>query len=359
MALVSTISGQDQLRLLFVGTHVTPDIGSRSVAETLAERLKRRGFSPQLTSRRRFRIARVLDMLATVWMARDTYDVAVVDVYSGAAFRWAEWVTRLMRITRKPFVLTLHGGNLPNFARMQPRRTARLLSRATIVTAPSRYLVDAMKAARSDVRVIPNPLDLETYRYTERTRPSPRLVWLRTFHRVYDPVLAVRVLARVASYAHDANLTMIGPDKDGTLAHVRAEAERLGVLDRIIFTGGVPKSDVPSWLAKSDIFLNTTTIDNLPVSVLEAMATGLPVVSTRVGGIPYLVRNEHDGILVPAGDADAMADAVKRLLTEPGLAARLSRNARAKAETFAWEVVLPQWEALFLEVKRRGYPKNA
>jgi Glycosyltransferase len=212
---------------------------------------------------------------------------------------------------------------------------------------------------RTDVQIIPNALDVETYIYSERDRPSARLVWLRTFHRIYDPVLAVRVLAQVASFADDAHLTMIGPDKDGTLADVREEAERLGVLDRILFTGGIPKSDVPRWLACGDIFLNTTTIDNAPVSVLEAMATGLLVISTAVGGIPYLLENGHDGMLVPAGDAYAMAQAVTRLLNEPQLAAHLSRNARAKAETFGWDVVLPRWEALFLDVARHNSSRNA
>jgi glycosyltransferase involved in cell wall biosynthesis len=150
---------------------------------------------------------------------------------------------------------------------------------------------------------------------------------------------------------------MIGPDKDGSLVEVRSEAERLGVLNRIVFTGGVPKADVPGWLARGDIFLNTATIDNTPISVLEAMATGLPVVSTSVGGIPYLIEDGHNGILVPPGDADAMAEAVKRVLTEPGLAAHISRNGRAKAETFGWDDVLPAWESLLLKIA--GYEPSA
>jgi glycosyltransferase involved in cell wall biosynthesis len=352
---VSSESARQQAlpRVLLLGTHVTPDIGSRSVGESLAERLRQRGFRLVLSSTRRSRASRAADMLFTAWNARHTYDVAQVDVYSGAAFRWAEWVTRLLRAIGKPVVLTLRGGNLPEFASKYPSRVARLLSSSAVVTAPSHYLAEAMLAVRSDVRVIPNALDLETYSYAEREHPQPNLIWLRTFHHTYDPVLAVQVLARVASYRDDARLTMIGPDKDGSLTAVRAEAERLRVLDRIRFTGGLAKSDVPRWLASGDIFLNTTTIDNAPVSVLEAMATGLLVVSTAVGGIPYLVEHENQAMLVPPRDAEKMAEAVKRLLTEPELAGRLSRNARATAERFGWDVVLPQWEALLLEVARR------
>jgi glycosyltransferase involved in cell wall biosynthesis len=152
---------------------------------------------------------------------------------------------------------------------------------------------------------------------------------------------------------------MIGPDKDGTLAGVRAEAGRLGVLNQINFTGGVAKSEVPGLLSTGDIFLNTTTVDNSPVSVLEAMATGLAVVSTNVGGIPYLVENGNEGILVPSGEADAMAAAVMRLLGEPGLAARLSRNARKKAESYSWEAILPRWETVFTDIMHARSPFNA
>lgn len=346
-------------RLLFVGAYPPQDIGSQSVAKDLMERLRERGFVGRVTSSHRSRTLRVIEMLATVWLGRHTYDVAQVDVYSGHAFRWAEWVTRLLEAIGKPFVLTLRGGNLPEFTRRHPRRLTRLLSKAAAVTAPSSYLAEALRNVRSDVLVIPNPLALEKYIYLQRDQPRARFVWLRTFHRIYDPVLAVRVLARVASYAADVHLTMIGPDKDGSLADVRAEAKRLGVLPQILFTGGVAKSDVASWLAQGDIFLNTTTIDNTPVSVLEAMATGLPIVTTDVGGIPYLLEHGRDGILVPPRDPEAMAEAVRRLLTEPGLAGRISRNARAKAETFGWDVVLPCWEALFLDVARHNPSGNA
>lgn len=354
-AIAGRTRGHERPRVLVVGVHLPPNVGNRSAAAGLAERLRQRGFDVQLTSSRRSRTLRAVDMLVTAWVARHSYDLALVDVFAGAAFRWAEWVTRLLRAIRKPFVLTLRSGNLPDFARRHPRRVTRLLSSATAVTAPSRYLAEAMGSLRADVQVIPNPVALETYTYAERERPRPNLLWVRSFHRLYDPVLAVRVLARVASYADDAHLTMIGPDhRDGSHAHVRAEAERLGVLHRIVFTGGVPKSAVPGWLTTGDIFLNTTTVDNAPVSVLEAMATGLLVVSTSVGGIPYLVEHEKQAILVPSGDAGAMAEAVKRLLTEPGLAGRLSRNARVKAQTFGWELVLPQWEVLLQEVARHG-----
>jgi glycosyltransferase involved in cell wall biosynthesis len=112
-------------------------------------------------------------------------------------------------------------------------------------------------------------------------------------------------------------------------------------------------------MSRGDIFLNTTNIDNTPVSVLEAMACGLCVVSTNVGGIPYLLEHEHDALLVPPNDPQAMATAVHRLLNEPDLAERLSRNARQKAAQCDWSIILPQWEALLTSVMTRNMRESS
>lgn len=346
-------------RILMIGTHLPPTVGSQSVAEGLATRLKGLGFSVGLSSRQRTRTLRLADMLFTVWRTRDSYDLIQLDVYSGAAFWWAEWVSRLATVLRKPVVLTLHGGNLPQFARRHPQLISRLFSRAAAITAPSRYLADTLQRFHGKIQVIPNPLDLGVYQYRRRDNPRPRMIWLRTFHLIYDPLSAVQVLSHVASKFPDAHLTMIGPDKDGSLAKVREEAKRLGVINQITFTGGVAKAEVPALLSTGDIFLNTATADNSPVSVLEAMASGLDIVSTNVGGMTYLIENEREGILVPPRDANAMAAAVTRLLSEPGLGARLSANSRKKAEPHDWNAVLPLWERVFADATSSPKARDA
>jgi glycosyltransferase involved in cell wall biosynthesis len=205
------------------------------------------------------------------------------------------------------------------------------------------------------LRLLPNPLDISIYRFKLRKQLQPSLVWLRSFHSIYNPSLTPQVLARLAESFPDVSLTMIGPDRgDGSLQAMQKIATELGVAHRIGLPGKIPKTEVPDWMSRGDIFLNTTNIDNTPVSVLEAMACGLCVVSTNVGGIPYLLEHEHDVLLVPPNDPQAMAAAVHRLLSEPDLAERLSRNARQKAEQCDWSIVLPQWEALLTAVMTRN-----
>ena len=116
--------------------------------------------------------------------------------------------------------------------------------------------------------------------------------------------------------------------------------------DRVEFVGAVTKAAVPAALSEGDIFLNTTNVDNAPVSVVEAMACGLCVVTTSVGGIPHLIEDGRSGLLVPPDDAAAMAGAVRRVLTTEGLARRLSEDGRRIAERSDWSKVLPQWESI-------------
>ena len=340
--------------VLLVGNFLSSTVGTRSVCEELAGRLTNSNWPVITTSNKPSRLPRLLDMVTTIWQKRELYRVAQVDVYSGPAFFWAEIVCCALRRLGKPYVLILHGGNLPLFADRWPGRVRRLLQSAAAVVAPSRYLQEHLRPYRSVLHLLSNPLDLRAYEYNVRSQPRPRLIWLRAFESIYNPEMAPKVLCLLRESFPDISLIMVGPDKgDGSKQKMQALAERLEVGNRISLPGRVPKSDVPGWLNRADIFLNTTYIDNTPVSVMEAMACGLCIVSTNVGGIPYLLDQGRDALLVPPDDAEAMANAVRRILTEPGLAEWLSRNARRKAEQFDWGNVLPKWKELFIEAARR------
>lgn len=334
-------------QVLIVGNFLSAYGLSRGICEDLDDKLTDSGWKVITTSRKRTRLALFADMLSTAWTRRNEYSVAQIDVFSGHAFFWAEAVCWLLKKMGKSYVITLHGGNLPEFARKWPRRVRRLLQSATVVTSPSSYLQQHMRAYRANIILIPNPLIIDACKFRPRREASPGLVWLRAFHSIYNPSMAPKVLAQLVGDFDDISLIMVGPDKgDGSLQLVQKVSKELGVDNRISFPGAVAKSDVPLWLNKGDIFLNTTNADNTPVSVLEAMACGLCVVSPNIGGIPYLLEDEKDALLVPPDDPQAMASAIRRILTEPGLAERLSFNARKKAEKFDWAVVLPQWEKL-------------
>jgi glycosyltransferase involved in cell wall biosynthesis len=242
----------------------------------------------------------------------------------------------------------LHGGNLPAFSASRKERVSRLLSSAAVVTAPSRYLLDRMREYRSDIQLIPNAIDLGAYPLSARTAAPSRIVWMRAFHDTYNPELAVRAMARVIAEFPNIHLTMAGPDKgDGSLQRVKALVEEFGLSKNVAIAGSIPKKEVPALLASANIFLNTTRTDNTPVSVIEAMACGLSIVSTNVGGVPYLLDSERNALLVPSEDVAAMAAALSRLLRDAAFSNSLAAQARRDAERFDWKIVTPQWERLF------------
>ncbi|MBI1760308.1 MAG: glycosyltransferase family 4 protein [Acidobacteria bacterium] len=339
--------------LLLIGNFLSGGGGFHCFGEDLAAHLAGAGWPIVMASQKRRKLTRLLDMLWTVWRRRDDYRAAYVEVYSGLAFCWAEMVCWLLRRCGKPYILMLHGGNLPVFAGRWPQRVQRLFAAAKLVAAPSRYLHEQMKPYRPDLLLLPSAFDLKAYVYQERQCPQPNLIWLRSFHHIYNPALAPQVLHRLRATFPQIHLTMYGPDKgDGSLQEMQQVIAELQVQTHISLPGAVTKPEVPQRLNRGDIFLNTTNVDNTPMSVIEAMACGLCIVCTNVGGLPYLLEHEHDALLVPPNDAEAMAAAVHRILTEPQLSETLSRNARQKVEQWCWSKLLPRWEELFRSITK-------
>ncbi|MCL4870662.1 MAG: glycosyltransferase family 4 protein [Anaerolineae bacterium] len=336
--------------ILIVGNFLSGAMMNRAMCEDIAERLATAGWPVITTSTYAGRLHRLLDMIQTAWRHRKIYDIAIMDVFSGPAFFWSYLVSRVFLLTQKPFILVLRGGNLPVFAQRWPKKVSQLLHTARLVTTPSRFLLEQMRFYRDDLVLLPNPIDLSQYKFQLRNKPQPRLIWLRAFHQIYNPSLAPHVLSQLTGAFPDIQLIMVGPDKgDGSFQETQRVAVALGVAERIQYPGQVTKSDVPLWLNKGDIFLNTTNIDNTPISVMEAMACGLCVVSTNVGGLPYLLTHEQDALLVPQADALAMSEAIKRLLNDSNLSEKLSLAGHQTVSQMDWAIILPQWESLLVE----------
>ncbi|MES1166743.1 MAG: glycosyltransferase family 4 protein, partial [Pseudomonadota bacterium] len=281
----------------------------------------------------------------------------------GDAFRLVEAASSMAALAGLPQIFWLHGGGLVDFTHRHPSRVDRVLNRGSAWVAPSGFLAEPFRRRGFDVRVIPNVIDLAEYPYRHRPRAAPRLLWMRTFHDLYQPKLALRTLALLRETHPQATLTMAGQDK-GLLAETRRLAAELGLTPgtnpgsdpAVRFPGLLDAEGKRREFAAADIFLNTNQVDNAPVSVLEAAAFGLPVVSTDVGGIPHLLRHGEEALLVPPGNADALVTSVRRLLDEPGLADRLSTAGRKVAERSAWPQVLPLWSELLASVHASAGP---
>jgi glycosyltransferase involved in cell wall biosynthesis len=316
----------------------------------VADRLEAEGDLEIITtSSAKNRYRRLLDIVTTLVRARRRIHIQCIEVYAGPSFVVEDLASFLGTMLGHRVVMVLHGGTLPVFMRRFPRWSRRVLGRADALVAPSRYQQRAIEAFGLKARIIPNVLDLADYPFRVRSTVQPRLFWMRSFHPIWNPEMAVRVLARIRRVLPNATLVMAGQDK-GLQPQVERLAKELGVADATRFPGFLDRDAKVREGQAADIFLNTNRIDNMPVAVVEACAMGLPVVSTDVGGIPDLLTHEQTGLLVPDDDDEAMAAAVLRLVRDHELAERLSRKGAMVAERSRWEHVRAEWHRLFAEL---------
>jgi glycosyltransferase involved in cell wall biosynthesis len=188
---------------------------------------------------------------------------------------------------------------------------------------------------------IPNILEIENYKFKNRKVIEPKLFWVRAFKEIYNPTLAIIVLDLLKKEYPKAKLCMVGPFVDDSYSDCLKLISELKLENSVEFTDVLLKED---WHKKSedyDIFINTTNFDNTPVSIMEAMALGLPIVSTNVGGMPFLIDDTSDGLLVSKSNAEEMTKAIISILdnTHPNLA----ENARKKVENFSWDANKEKW----------------
>lgn len=243
-------------------------------------------------------------------------DFVLIDTYSTFNFWYAFSVSQLCRILDLKYMLILHGGNLPGRLKRNPRLCRMVFRNATCLVAPSQYLAQEFKKSGYEVVHIPNPVDTTEFKYKSREAIGPKLIWVRSLADLYNPEMALEVVRDLKTDFPEVSLIMVGPDggKLKTLARFVKEHE----LD-VQFTGRLTKAQWAALAKDCDIFLNTSTVDNAPFSILEALALGLFVVSTDVGGIPFLMEHERHGLLVRSGQNRDMADSVRRLISDSNL----------------------------------------
>ncbi|WP_034262609.1 glycosyltransferase family 4 protein [Altibacter lentus] len=331
--------------LLYIGNKLSRKGSTVTSIETLGTLLEQEGFVVRTASSVSNKMLRMLDMLFTTLRYAKTSSVVLIDTYSTQNFYYAVAVARLCRLLQVPYIPILRGGDLPQRLAKSPRLSRNLFRAAKTNVCPSPYLLKAFNATGfENLTYIPNTIELEKYTFVLREAVRPRLLWVRSFSEIYNPKLALDVLEQLIAKGYDAQLCMVGPDKDGSLDRCKAIANNKDL--PVIFTGILQKEE---WIARSKnyaVFINTTNFDNTPVSVLEAMALGLPVVSTNVGGIPHLLTQGEDALLVPPKDPNAFTNAIVQLLSDATLASKLSRNGREKVAAFDWQVVKQAWVTL-------------
>jgi glycosyltransferase involved in cell wall biosynthesis len=332
-------------KILYIGNRLSTKGKTFTTIDTLSVLLESEGYEVKKASSVSNKILRILDMCQQTFKQRDWADYVLMDTYSTMNFWYAITVAGLCRSLGLKYIPILHGGNLPHRLKTHPRILKNFLNKAHKLVSPSDYLKHAFaKAGFHNIQAIPNSIELEKYEFKARENVQPKLLWVRSFAAIYNPLMAVKVLEALKTSFPEAQLTMVGPDKDGSLELCKNWANDKGL--SVTFTGLLPKTEWTTLAAAHDIFINTSRFDNMPVSVIEAMALGLPIVSTNVGGIPFMIQNRVNGMLVPDNDVLAMKAAIEELIKNSKLVSDISINAREFTEKLDWLQIKKLWNNL-------------
>jgi glycosyltransferase involved in cell wall biosynthesis len=298
-------------------------------------------------------VFRLTPFLVRLWRVAGRVDVFHVMANSGWAWHLlaapAVWIARWRG---KAVVVNYRGGEAEAFLARESRWVVPTLVRASLVIVPSNFLAGVFRRHGVEAEIVQNIIDLSCFRPAERSTADPHLIMTRNLEDIYDIPTAVRAFASVKRVHEKARLTIAGSGP------ARPELERLtrelGLERDVTFAGRIDNEQIAELYRSASLFLNSSRVDNMPISLLEAMASGLPIVSTDVGGIPFLVEDGTTALLVRPGDPSAMADAVLRLLADRALGDRLVAAGLAAAQAYTWERVRPRLLDAYARALARG-----
>jgi len=244
------------------------------------------------------------------------------------------------RALNKRVILHYHSGEADDHLTHWGRLVHPWLKLADVIVVPSDYLAGVFAGHGYQTRVIRNVVDLSRFVYRERQPLRPRLLSTRNLEPYYRIDIVLEAFTLIKARLPEAILTVAGyGSEEARLRQMATEGVR--------FVGKVDPQSMPQLCAEADIFLNASVVDNQPVSILEAFASGLPVVSTPTGDIPAMVRHHETGLIVRPADASSMASAVLQLIDRPDEALRMARQARKEVSRYTWPAVREQWAAVY------------
>jgi glycosyltransferase involved in cell wall biosynthesis len=255
----------------------------------------------------------------------------------------------LGRLFGRPVILNYRDGRAGDHL---PSAWVRwVLRRATVLVFPSGYLKQLFAGYGFDGVVVPNVVHTERFVFRRRDPVRPVLISSRLLEPLYAVENTLRAFARVRAARPDARLIVIGGGDQAPMLEALVRDEKI---EGVEFHGAVPHDDVARWFDRADIFVNSSREDNMPHSLIEAFSSGLPVVTTNAGGIPFIIEDGRNGLLVPIDDPAALAAAVLRVLDEPALARAFIREGQRDCEEFySWTAAQRRWRELYAALTGR------
>jgi glycosyltransferase involved in cell wall biosynthesis len=243
----------------------------------------------------------------------------------------------MSKLFNKKVILNYRGGEAEMFMRRWGFLVIPLLKLADVIVVPSDFLKNIFaKATGREVKILPNILDIEMFRFRSRTELRPVIVISRQLEERYNVACALKAFRIIKNNYPEARLNIAGTGREEK--SLRTLCNTLSLKD-VNFLGGLSHEELRFVYDESDIMINSSNIDNFPASLMEAFASGIPVVTTGVGGIPLMVDHGVTGFIVNRNDHEGLAKGVLILLRSPELARSFSENGRKLAERYSWDNV--------------------
>lgn len=244
------------------------------------------------------------------------------------------------KLLGKPVLLNYHSGEAADHLQRSAVARYALRHLVDLNVVPSTFLREVFASHQIPAIVVPNSIDVGRFHYRVRDPLAPRLVSTRSFETLYNVACTLDAFALVQRRFRDASLTLVGGGSQEQA--LRRRVEQLG-LGNVRFVGRVAPDEIHRYYDEADIYIQTPAIDNMPLSVLEAFASGLPVLSTRIGGVPAMLENGALGYLAADNDPADVARQVDAILGDPAEARRRAAAARASCDAYAWPRVHEGW----------------
>lgn len=272
-------------------------------------------------------------------------------MYGNLSFYYEDIISLIAKLSNKKIIFTIHGGSFGDFFDKKKSWVTRVLKRANIITVPSEFMFNNLKSRGVESKIIPNIINFKDYKFKERTKFKAKLLWMRTYNPVYNPIMALKTVEILKERKIDVKLTMAGFDtgfKEEVIKYINEK--KLG--DCVTVKGVILGDEKQEIADKCDIYLNTNNIDNTPVSLIEMGAMGLPIISTNVGGIKYMYKNEESAFLVEKDDSVKMADYIEYIILNNDKIIPVVLKSYEYSKKYDSESVMKMWMNLLLNVEK-------
>ena len=313
-----------------------PGVGGISgQVEILQRKLRSEGHTADIFSTKASVLKRLLLPLQLRSAAKH-YDVLHIHCCSGWGFLPAVVGVTVGRRLKKIVVLTYHGGGGERFFDKHTRLVKHYLTRTDANIVLSGFLAKVFDKHHLPYTVIPNIIELDGSHYRERKEIKPHFICIRAHEPLYNIPCILRAFQKVLIEQPEASLTLVG---DGSQHEALITMVKEMELQNVTFSGRVDNKEIYHHLDKANVMLSTPKVDNMPVSLLEAMNAGLLVISSNVGGVPYMIDDGRTGLLCESDNDCQLAEKILWAMNHPRESISIIHRAHNNLAQYRWESI--------------------